>query len=321
MDPITINRLLSVADAIETRRVENQLCVENQLSLDTFYEIVESQGKVKRLDRRVQDILRIFEASRWISRSTQNRHVLYLTKDYDKFMQAWNSGNYLLPMNEGLTNYPPYERFLKCLKEKQEIQIPQRQNKEARRELGNSLKKKYDITFVAFDTFQTWAVSMGHAYRSPFEAILYWGGEWDAEQPSLEHFKTVCQTHYSRAEKTSGYANLGRLAHQVCQELRISFQAFEMKMKQFVEMFPGGITLAPATIRREISGRYQITSIRPRKEVLSERLSAKLLGKNQLETPWGRTRQKLEWIEHRYLEDGMRVNGKLVKLVRWEVLK
>ena len=314
MEPITINRLLSVADAIETYRVADKL------SLDAFYKIVGNQG-VKRLDRRVQDILRVFEASNWICRSVQNRDILRLTENYDKFIDAWNSGDYLLPMNHGLANYPPYADFIKCLKNEQKIKIPQRQDKESRSNLGRELKDKYGITFVAFDIFQTWAVALGHAYRSPFEAILYWGGEWDAHRPSLGHFKTVCWTHYNRAEKTSGYANLGRLADHVCQELRISFQAFEMKIKQFVEMFPGEITLAPATIRREILGRSQITSIRPRKEVLSERFSAELLGKKQSEIPHGKNRRKLEWIEYRYLEDGMRVNGKLVKLVRWEVLK
>lgn len=314
MEPITINRLLSVADAIETYRIADKL------SLDAFYKIVGNHG-VKRLDRRVQDILRVFEASNWICRSVQNRDILRLTENYDKFIDAWNSGDYLLPMNQGLANYPPYADFLKCLKNEQKIKIPQRQDKESRSNLGRELKDKYGITFVAFDIFQTWAVSLGHAYRSPFEAILYWGGEWDTDHPSLRHFKTVCWTHYNRAEKTSGYANLGRLAHHVCQELRISFQAFEMKIRQFVEMFPGEITLAPATIRREILGRSQITSIRPRKEVLSERFSAELLGKKQSEIPRGKNRRKLEWIEYRYLEDGMRVNGKLVKLVRWEVLK
>ena len=306
MDPITINKLLSVADAVETRRFENHL------SVDTFYKIVESQGKVKRLDRRVQDILRVFKDSRWVVPSPQDQHILCLTENYDKFIHAWNSGNHLLPMNEGLTNYPPYARFLKCLKHEQEIRIPQRGNKESRRKLGSNLKEKYNITFVAFDTFQAWAVSVGHAYRSPFEAILYWGGEWNAEQPSLEHFKIVCQKHYSKVEKTSGYANLGRLAHHVCQELCISFQAFEMKMKHFIEKFPGEITLAPATIRREISGRSQITSVRPRKDILSERRSAELLGNKPPQS---------KWIEYRYLEDGVRVNGKLVKLIRWEVLK
>ena len=161
MDPITVNKLLSVADAIETRRVEGQL------SLDAFYKIVERQGRIKNFNRRARDILRVFEASHWIKHNVQDQNVLHLTKDYDNFIDAWNSGDHLLPMNQGLKNYPPYERFLKCLKHEQAIEIPQRQDKEARSELGRSLKEKYNITFVAFDTFRTWAVSVGHAYRSP----------------------------------------------------------------------------------------------------------------------------------------------------------
>ena len=304
-----MNKLLSVADAIETHRVESEL------SLDTFYKIISSQGKIKHPERRVRDILRIFEASRWITRNDQNRDILYLTENYHKFIYAWNSGDHLLPMNQGLRNYPPYARFLNCLKQEEEIKIPHRQNKESRRNLGRCLKEKYDITFVAFDTFRTWAVSVGHAYRSPFEEILYWGGDWDAERPSLECFKMVCGESFCQMDKTSGYANLGHLAHLVCMKLSISFQAFEMKMNQFVETFPGEMKLAPATIRREVSGHFQITSIRPRKEILREQLSAKIrrrkIRASKLQEP--------QWLEHRYLEDGMRVSGKLVKLIQWEV--
>lgn len=304
MDPITINKFLSVADSIETQRTESQL------SLDTFYKIVASQGQIKHLPRRVRDILRVFEASRWATRKNQN--LLCLTEDFHKFISAWNSGDHLLPMNQGLKNYPPYARFLNCLEHEREIEIPQRQDKEARRNLGHRLKQKYNITFVALDTFWRWAVSVGHAYRSPFEEVIYWGGEWDEERPLLERFKTVCRESYCQTEKTSGYANLGILAHTVCKELSISFQAFEMKMNEFVKTYLGEIRLAPATIRREVSGNLQITSIRPRKEILSERLSTELL-QDKASSP--------EWLERRYLEDGMRVNGKLVKLIRWEVTK
>ena len=304
MDPITLNKLLSVADAIETHRMESQL------SLTTFQKIIDSQGEIKHLARRVRDILRFFEESCWIIRSTQNRDMLYLTEKYHTFIRAWNSVDYLLPINQGLTNYPPYARFLNCLEHKKSIQVPQRHDKDARRKLGNELKQKYGITFVAFDTFCTWAVSVGHAYRSPFEEILYWGGNWDSEQPPLAYFKTVCKESYCQTNKTSGYANLGLLAHLVCKKLNISFQAFEMKMNRFVETFPGKIKLAPATIRREVFGRFQIISVRPRKEILRERLSATLQG---IKPP------QSQWLEYRYLEDGMRVNGKLVKLIRWEI--
>ena len=238
--------------------------------------------------------------------------MLCLTEDFHKFIRAWNFGDHLLPMNQGLKNYPPYARFLRCLERERGIKIPQRQDKEARRNLGCDLKQKYDITFVAFDTFRAWAVSVGHAYRSPFEETLYWGGEWDEERPSLECFKTACRESYCQTEKTSCYANLGILAHIVCKELSISFQAFEMKMNEFVKTCPGEIKLAPATIRREVSGPRQITTIRPRKEILKERLSTELL-QGKASSP--------KWLEHRYLEDGMRVNGKLVKLIRWEIIK
>lgn len=305
MDPITINKLLSVADAIESHRVENEL------SLDAFHKIIESQGNIKHLARRVQDILRVFEASHWLARREKDKNMLCLTENFHKFIHAWNSGDYLLPMNQGLKNYPPYERFLNCLECEKEIEIPRRQDKESRKILGQKLKKKYDLTFVAFDTFQSWAVSVGHAYRSPFEEILHWGGEWDVNRPSLERFRMVCKENYNQAHKTSGYANIGLLAHRVCQQLWISFQAFEMKMNEFVKTYSGEIRLAPATIRREVSRPCQITSIRPRKEILKERLSTELLQ--------GIPASSSKWLEHRYLEDGMRVNGKLVKLIRWEV--
>lgn len=305
MDPITINKLLSVADAIETHRVESRL------SLNTFHRIIESQGNIKHLARRVRDILRVFEASNWLVQSKQDQDILCLTEDFHNFIRAWNSGDHLLPMNQGLKNYPPYARFLNCLEHEREIEIPQRQDKEARRNLGHRLKQKYNITFVALDTFWRWAVSVGHAYRSPFEEVIYWGGEWDEEMPLLERFKTVCRESYCQTEKTSGYANLGILAHTVCKELSISFQAFEMKMNEFVKTYSGEIRLAPATIRREVSGNLRIISIRPRKEILRERLSTELLQK--VSSP--------EWLERRYLEDGMRVQGKLVKLIRWEAAK
>ena len=301
-----MNKLLSVADGIEARHDDSQL------PLDVFQEIVVGQGQIKHPARRARDILRVFETSHWITRSTQNRDTLCLTEYFHEFIRSWNSGDYLLPMNQALTNYPPYGRFLECLKQEEAIKIPQRQDKESRRNLGRKFKEKYDITFVAFDTFRTWAVSLGHAYRSPFDEMLYWSGNWNADCPSLDRFKTICRGSYGHTNQTSGYANLGRLAHLVCQELSISFQAFEMKMNQFVKTFPGEIKLAPATIRCEVAGHFRLTSIRPRKEILKERFSAKLSGKRPFQA---------QWIEHRYLEDGMRVNGKLVKLIRWEELK
>ena len=103
MDPITINRLLSVTDAIETRRTENEI------TLEAFSKIIESQGRVKHLDRRVRDILRIFKDSQWV---TQNEHeVLSLTENYHNFIQAWNSGDQLLTYASRIEKLPSICEF------------------------------------------------------------------------------------------------------------------------------------------------------------------------------------------------------------------
>ena len=309
MDPITLNKLLSIADAIETQREENQL------PLDTFYEIVNSHGQIKHLERRVWDILRVFEAACWLTQSSQDSNdlnVLCLKEGFDRLILAWDSGDHLLLMNQELKNYTPYACFLDCLKKETKIEIPHRENKDLQRALGQALREKYGITFVAFDIFRTWAVSVGFAYFSSFDRSLYWGGEWDTEQPTLESFRTACIESYYQTDKSSGFANLGLVAHLVCIKLQISFQAFEIKMNQFVETFPGEVRLSPATIRRELSRRFKITTVRPRRHIIRERLAAKLQECEMRQT---------QWLEHQFLEDGIRVKGNLVKLIRWEARK
>ncbi|MDE0181559.1 MAG: hypothetical protein OXL39_09455 [Caldilineaceae bacterium] len=289
-----------MADAIATQRKKNTVLLED------FRRIVESQGRVKRLKRRIQDIFRIFRATRWLIQSCQDPNVLLLTEEFDDFIHNWNSGNHLLPMSKGLRNYPPYSKFLDCLRQETQIAIPRREDKQG---LALRLKRQYDINTVAFDTFRTWAVSVGHAFLSPLDRTLYWGGDWDEEQPTLERFKKSCLESYCLSDKTSGFANLGHVAHLVCVDLRISFQAFEIRMNQFVEKSPGEFRLAPATMRRELSGYFKITSIRPRREIDKERLEAKLRGDDP---------PQIQWLEHRFLEDGVRIKGELIKLIRWE---
>ena len=200
MDPITINKFLSVVDAIETHRVGNKL------PFDTFTQIVDNQGRIKNLKRRVGEILRIFVSARWITRNDQKRNELFLTKNHHEFIRAWDSGDDFFQINEGLTNYPPYFQFLKCLKNEKRINIPSRGNRNSRKKLGYYLKQNYGITFVAFDTFRAWALSAGHAFPSQFGEILNWGGDWDIEQPTLNSFKIACLNSYTQINKTSGYA-------------------------------------------------------------------------------------------------------------------
>lgn len=304
MDPITLNKLLSVANAIEGNREGNQL------SLDAFYVIIDSQGRARHLERRVKDVLRVFEAAGWLTILPKDPNTLHLNEEFEEFILAWNSEEHLLPMNDSLRNYPPYNTFLKCLKRERRIGVPSRAEKSSRSELGSYLKGNYEITFVAFDTFRTWAVSVGHAYLSPFDRSLHWGGEWDAKRPTLECFEKVCKESYRQTDKTSGYSNIGRVADLVCTRLGISFQAFERKMNEYFDAFSDDIRLAPATARQESSAHRKFPTVRPRKKVLNERLSR------------GSRSHRLrnsQWIEYRYLEDGIRLRDKLVQLMRWEV--
>jgi len=303
MDPISLNKLLSILDAIETQREQNQL------RLDAFNRIVVSHGRTKNVERRVRDILRVFRKARWINDSPQIQDTMCLTADFNHLILAWHSNEHLWSMNQELKNYPPYNCFLDCLKNEVRIRIPHSQDQDGQRRLGRELRDKYGITFVAFDTFRSWAVSVGFAYISPSDRTLYWGGNWDELRPSLARFKKVCMESYCQSEKISGFANLGHLAHKVCVRLSISFQTFEKRMNQYVDDHPGEVRLAPATVRRELSGFSQITTVRHRSEVVKERLASEQ-GSN--------AQGQVKWLEHRYPEDGIRVRGKLVGLIRWE---
>ena len=296
MDPITLGRLLSIADAVEEHRDRNRL------TSSMFRQIIAQQTQAKDLARRERDILRILSAMGWMV--SGGTGTLCLNQRFTEFISAWNGKN-LLHINQCLSDYPPYASFLVCLRQEKVIPIPNRDDKEAKRRLGRRLKDNYGITFVAFSTFRSWAIAVGQAYLSPPEQSLYWGGDWDDLLPSIQAFETACRESYRTAEKTSGYANIGRLADVVCRRLHISFQAFEMKMKLLVDAKPGTVTLARATIRDPSWG-FQITTVRPRSEILGERLTARL---RDIEKP-----PRPQWLEHRYLEDGIRING-LVEVI------
>ncbi|MCB0190855.1 MAG: hypothetical protein KDJ65_02825 [Anaerolineae bacterium] len=299
MDPITLEKLLPIADAIEERRENNRIPVLG------FEQIIVEQTRAKNLERRSRDILRVVTTMGWIT--NEHTDMLYLTQQYVNFIEAWNKGD-LQSINEALAQYPPYERFLHCLRSEKIISVPKRGDKEARERLKNLLED-YDLTFPAFNTFQYWVVSVGQGYLSPFNESLYWGGDWNDSVPSTGIIKLECRKSYEEIEKTSGYSNIGRVADIVCRELQISFQAFEAKLNNLIIEEPTLVTLAPSTIR-EPSRRFQITTVRPRSKILKEKMAAKLGGNKQPE---------IQWLERRYVEDGIYVGGKLVKLIRWGV--
>jgi hypothetical protein len=299
MDPITLKKLLSIVDALEQRREDDQI------DASTFARVVAEQTQAKHKKRRERDIRRILEASGWVEPEAERLH---LTQHYFDFISAWNEGD-LIQLNNRLADYPPYRRFLICLQQEGVLPVPARDDKETKSRLGRRLKKQHNLTFVAFNTFRRWAVAVGQAYLSPFEGSIYWGGNWSKNSPLLETFRARCREAYLEAEKTSGYASIGRLVDTVCRAMHISFQAFEIKMNGLLKEQPRLVKLARATIRQPSSG-HEITTVRPRSEVLRGRLAAKLLDESFSAQP--------QWLERRYLEDGIRLNGKLVKLIRWE---
>ena len=303
MDPLSLEKLLSIINAVEISR-NGEFVTESQ-----FHEIVNEYSRAKDLNRRVQDLLRVLGAMKLLEATKQGK--LRLTSLFSEFVSAWNE-NELLRLNNVLAHYPPYSRFLEALRQEKEIVVPNRENKISRRELGSRLKIAHDLTFVAFDTFRFWSVATGHAYLSPFDDTLYWGGNWNDETPQLDVFELVCRKSFSEVETTSGFANIGRLGDQVCRRLYISYQAFEIKMNLLLKTKPGAAKVATTTIR-EPSRKYRIVDLRPRIEVLRENKIAELSGQNANQT------SKLRWSELRYVEDGIRVNNRLVKLVRWEI--
>ncbi len=306
MDPLSLDKLLSILDAIE----ESQ--TGNELALCSFRRIISEQTDARDLARRAGDVLRLLLSSGWIAPGGIDHGELHLTHQYREFIFAWDSGN-LFKINRALT-YPPYRRFLLCLSEESAIRIPARSDKAAKKALGTELKKKYDITFVAFDTFRMWAVAVGQAYFSPFEETVYWGGCWDDTQLSLMEFKDACWRGYTEVDKASGYANIGRLADIVCRRLKISFQAFEINLNALIKEEPDLLVVGPATIRQP-SRLFRITTVRPRSAVEKERRAAQFLNdsKNGTIRP-----ARPGWLEYRYLEDGVRIGERIVKLLRWE---
>lgn len=266
------------------------------------------QGRMGPTERRIRDIFRVVRALGWLSR--QGGSSFRVTEEFDRFITAWNEGD-LVCMNQGLLRYEPYARFLECLRAKAAVPLPRRNDKDAKTSLGFALKQAYRITFVAFDSFRFWAAALGQAYLSPLDATLYWGGNWDNKRPLLSVFGKTCRDVYSRVDRVSGYASIGQLADEVCKELQISFQIFERKMRDLAHSEHGLLVLLPSTIRTP-SRLYTITTLRPRAEVLKEKKAAELLNPS---LPAAESR----WLEHRYLEDGIQIDGQLLKLVRWEV--
>ena len=217
--------------------------------------------------------------------------------DLSKFVEYWEEAD-LSGINTFFYRYPPYETFMHFLKSEKSIVVPPMTNPEARHQIGEQLRKnKTGLTFVGIDTFKWWGMAVGQVYVSHTgNRRIYWGGE----NPSLDSFEKSVILHYNENRPIDGFVNVGQLADPVCRELTISFFQFE---KLFVQLCSRryGYTTATSLVRLP-TNRSQVQTILPRSQVKQ-------------------TNHPIEWIKKRFIEDGIFINGRSVKMVKYQSLK
>ena len=217
--------------------------------------------------------------------------------DLDTFVAYWEDAN-LEGINTFFRRYPSYKTFLRFLKTKESIYVPPCSAPEERHQMGMQLRRDNTrLTFVAIDTFKWWGLAVGQVYLSHIgDRKIYWG----AEKPSLDIFEKSIHTHYRKIRPPDGFANVGQLADFVCRELKISFIRFEELFIQLCLQRRGYMTstslLRPPTTKSSV-------------QTLLSRSQAK------------RTKPPIEWIKKRFMEDGVLINGRSVKMVKLEPSK
>lgn len=227
----------------------------------------------------------------------REREYLVPGADLNEFIEIWDQAD-LLKINTFLCRYPPYDTFIDYLKNEISITVPPTKNSEARHQIGKQLRKeKIRLTFVGIDTFKWWGMAVGQVHVSHIgDRRIYWGGE----NPSLDFFEKSLVLHYNDIRPLDGFANIGQLGDLVCRDLNISFTYFE---KLFIELCSQrkGYTTATSLLRLPTS-RLQVQTILPRSQAKQKDGS-------------------IEWIEKRFIEDGIIINGRSVKMVKYHPLK
>jgi uncharacterized ubiquitin-like protein YukD len=278
----------------------NDLAVDNvdNLNLKHFKSILQKYSVAKNPDRRAKDILRVLISTKFVN---QNQEVYSLTEDFYSFIQCWDNYD-LIGLNRLLSNYEPYKRFLNLLERVQEIEIPPRQDKVKKNELNEYLKKEAQLTFTAFDTFKYWSLTIGQAYKSPYKTKLFWGGEWDKNLPDLRWLYELVDEEYKKTTRFSTYANVGLIGDTVCQSAKISFQAFELKLKEMTDFAWMDFRFASIT-KRTPPKESLIITLRKRDDVLRDK-------------KYSNNYRKITCLENRNLDDGVEIKGSLFRLIR-----
>ena len=214
--------------------------------------------------------------------------------DLDTLVAYWEDAN-LEEINTFFRRYQPYDFFLNFLKTKESIYVPPCTVPEVRQQIGKQLRQdKTGLTFVAIDTFKWWGLVVGQVYLSHIgDRKIYWG----AEKPNLDIFEKSVHSHYKEIQPLDGFANIGQLADLVCRELKISFIRFEELFIQLCLQRRGYMT--STSLARTPSSKSPVQTLLPRSQ-------AKRNGKQN------------EWVKKRFMEDGILINERSVKMVKLE---
>lgn len=283
MDPVLLPMLLDVLDLLETKSVP--------VTIDDL--------KVKKpvTKRRFAEIGRVLEGFQVARRDGE---AFVPCADLKTFVAYWEDVN-LEGINAFFRRYPPYDTFLRFLRTEKYICVPSKTDTEARRQKGEQLRKdKIGLTFVAIDTFKWWGMAVGQVYISHIgDRNIYWGGE----KPDIDTFEKSVHSHYREIRPMDGFANVGQLADRVCRELKISFIRFE---ELFIELCLNRHGYMTST------SLARIPSSKSSVQILLARSQAKRAK---------RTDSPIEWTDKRFMEDGVLINGRSVKMVKFQPMK
>lgn len=281
MDPVLLPTLFDVLDLLASR--------SGPVTLDDL--------NVKRqvTKRRFAEIGRVLESFRVAHRDVFS---LVPNADLEQFVECWEKAD-LDCLTSFFRRYRPYDRFLGLLETEKCIQVPPRKDTQARHKVGAELDAKAGLTFVAADTFKWWGLAVGQVYLSHIgDGNIYWGGE----KPDLDTFERSLIRHYVQVRPLDGFANVGQLADRVCRELNIAFIRFERLFAQLC-LRKSDCYRTATSLAREPSSKSPVQTILPRTK--AKQLADTL-----------RPGKPVEWTEKQFMEDGVFIGERSVKLVK-----
>ena len=241
-------------------------------------------------ERRFAEIGRVLEGFQVAHREGK---MFVPDADLKTFVTYWEDVN-LEGINSVFSRYSPYARFLDFIDRNRYICIPPKSDTAARRLIGEKLRKeKTGLTYVAIDTFKWWGMVVGQVYFSHIgDRNIYWGGE----NPNIDTFDRSVRSHYREIRPIDGFANVGQLADRVCRDLKISFVRFEDLFTSLCLRKKGFVS--STSLVRTPSSKSSV-------QTLLSRSQAKQNG------------YPVEWTVKRFMEDGVIINGRSVKMVKF----